>query len=118
MAVAGQSRVSKVRRIMLKVAWSAERRPTHYYVHTIPGLEGIAREELEEHVEGLTLEGFKAYLLAMGLCSFRRPPEASSLLRLRIAEDVFVVLARVPDVPTGSVRASTICSVRWKPSWR
>jgi len=84
-----------------RMAWSAERRPTHYYVHTIPGLEGIAREELEENVEGLTLEGFKSVPARNGIVLFSTPAEASSLLRLRIAEDVFVVLARVPDVPWG-----------------
>jgi 23S rRNA G2445 N2-methylase RlmL len=70
-------------------------------VHTIPGIEGIARDELASTVEGFQLEGFKVVPARNGLVLFSTPEEASNLLKLRISEDVFVVLARVPEVPWG-----------------
>ncbi|MHB1319082.1 MAG: methyltransferase domain-containing protein [Anaerolineae bacterium] len=78
-----------------------ERRPTQYYVHTIPGIEGIARDELESTIEGFELEGFKTVPARNGMVLFSTPADARDLLRLRVAEDVFVVLARLPEIPWG-----------------
>lgn len=80
---------------------SAERRPTQYYVHTIPGIEGIAHDELESTVEGFQLEGFKTVPARNGMVLFSTPADARDLLRLRVSEDVFVVLARLPEIPWG-----------------
>jgi tRNA (guanine6-N2)-methyltransferase len=80
---------------------SRERRPTQYYVHTIPGIEGVARDELESDIDGFDLEGFKVVPERNGIVLFSTSADASSLLKLRVSEDVFVVLARVQEIPWG-----------------
>jgi 23S rRNA G2445 N2-methylase RlmL len=78
-----------------------ERRPTQYYVHTIPGIEGIARDELERSIDGFELDGFKTVPSRNGLVLFSTPDDAGRLLKMRISEDLFVVLARIPEIPWG-----------------
>jgi len=79
----------------------SERRPTLYYIHTIPGIEGVARDELATLLGVFVLEGFKTVPDRNGMVVFSTTEDARRLMDLRLAEDVFVLLARVPDIPWG-----------------
>jgi tRNA (guanine6-N2)-methyltransferase len=76
-------------------------RPTEYYLHTLPGIEGIAWEEVQERVDAATLEGFKVVPGRNGIVLFSTLAEPSVLTSVRTAEDLFWAVARVPDVPWG-----------------
>lgn len=78
-----------------------ERRPTQYYVHTIPGIEGIARDELESRLDDCSIDGYKTVPERNGMVLFSTAIAAPTLLQLRVAEDVFVVLGRLQEIPWG-----------------
>ncbi len=79
----------------------SERRPTQYYVHTIPGIEGIARDELESRLPDCSIEGYKTVPERNGMVLFSSAVAATNLVQLRVTEDVFVVLARLQEIPWG-----------------
>lgn len=68
-----------------------------YYVMTMPGLETLAFNEIRAHIADATLVKF-----ARGIALFRSAASPIDFLDLRMAEDVFVVLAHI--VGLGSSR--------------
>ena len=82
--------------------------PRRYYVHTLPGFETVAGEELRSRFPEATLEGYKQVPERNGLAIFSYPGDPKDLLALRTIEDFFVVAARLPKVPWGYEGLSTI----------
>ncbi|MGI6367501.1 MAG: methyltransferase domain-containing protein [Anaerolineae bacterium] len=80
---------------------ATQHRSTDYYVHTIPGIEGIARDELADLLPDMQLAGFKTVPERNGLVLFSTSEPAERLLSLRVAEDAFVTLGRLPEIPWG-----------------
>ncbi len=75
--------------------------PPLYIAHTMPGLETIAGDEVRARLEGARLQGFKHLPQRNGLALFDYAGDPADLLKLRTAEDVFVVAARLPKAPWG-----------------
>jgi len=63
----------------------SERRPTLYYIHTIPGIEGVARDELATLLGVFVLEGFKTVPDRNGMVVFSTTEDARRLMDLRLA---------------------------------
>ncbi len=76
-------------------------RPTDYYLHTLPGIEGIAWEEVQERVDSATLDGFKVVPGRNGIVLFSTLADPADLTAVRTGEDLFWTMARVPEVPWG-----------------
>ncbi len=76
-------------------------RPTDYYLHTLPGIEGIAWEEVQEQVDAAELQGFKVVPGRNGILLFSTLADPAVLTRVRTGEDLFWTMARVPEVPWG-----------------
>ncbi len=76
-------------------------RPTQYYVHTIPGIEGVTWDEVQEVVTPVSLEGFKSVPGRNGMVLFATRAGPDDLIKLRTAEDLFHTVARISDVPWG-----------------
>lgn len=81
--------------------------PRLYYVHTMPGLEGVAAEELVRFPEAAHV-GYKQIPKRNGLALFTYAGDPADLLTLRTIEDLFVVAARIPKVPWGYEGLSAI----------
>jgi 23S rRNA G2445 N2-methylase RlmL len=79
-----------------------------YYVHTLPGLERLAWSEITARLDGVASEGFKIMPGRNGLTMFSEVDADAELTNLRMAEDVFAVLARVNDLPWGRKGLSMI----------
>lgn len=79
-----------------------------YYIHTMPGLEGVAAEELKARFPEASLEGYKQIPERNGLALFTYAGNPEDLLTLRTIEDLFVVAARLPKVPWGYEGLSAI----------
>ena len=77
------------------------RQKSHYYAHTMPGLEKVAWSEIDSRLKRATLEGFKVIAGRNGLVLFGYDGDADDLLRLRTTEDVYFVLSRIPKLPWG-----------------
>ncbi len=82
--------------------------PHRYYVHTMPGLESVAGEELKARFPEATIESYKRIPERNGLALFTYAGDAADLLALRTIEDLFVVAARFPKVPWGHEGLSAI----------
>lgn len=80
---------------------SRSSRATEYYAHTLPGLEGIAWDEVQELADSATLQGFKAVPGRNGIVMFAAQADPVELLSLRTAEDLFWTAARIPELPWG-----------------
>ena len=72
-----------------------------YYAHTMPGLEKIARAEIEARLRGARYECSRAVRGRNGLVLFAYDGEPGDLLKLRTVEDVFFLLARVSKLRWG-----------------
>lgn len=75
--------------------------PRSYYLHTMPGLETVAGDEARARLTGVTLQGVKQIPKRNGMALLNYDGDPDDLLRLRTAEDVFVVAARLPKAPWG-----------------
>ncbi len=76
-------------------------RPTDYYIHTLPGIEGIAWEEVKERAPAAEIQGFKVVPGRNGIVLFGTRATPAELLALRTGEDLFWTALRIPDVPWG-----------------
>jgi 23S rRNA G2445 N2-methylase RlmL len=88
----------------------AGRRPAPLFLaHVVPGLDELAWEELHERAPGArqvaTWSGFDRRASAL---LFRSNADVHDLLALRLAEDVFAVIATAPDLPPGRAGLRTI----------
>ncbi len=94
-------------------------RATIYYAHTMPGLERIAGNEIWGRLQGASVKGFRTVRDKNGLVLFDYDGNPRNLLELRTAEDVFVLLAHMPEVPRGYQSLSTVCeTLRRSPAVR
>jgi len=74
---------------------------TPYFAHTMPGIERIAWQEIQERLAGASLQGYKTIPRKNGIVLFDFAGSESNLSRLATVEDVFAVLVRIPRVPWG-----------------
>lgn len=72
-----------------------------YLAQTMPGLEHVSWLEIHHRLKGTALEGYKTIQDRNGMVLFRYGGEPEDLLALRTAEDVFMVVERVPRVAWG-----------------
>jgi tRNA (guanine6-N2)-methyltransferase len=72
-----------------------------YLAHTMPGLEQVSWLEVRRRLAGAHLEGYKTIRDRNGMVLFRYGGDPEDLLSLRTAEDVFLVVERVPQVAWG-----------------
>lgn len=70
-----------------------------YLAQTQPGFEAIAADEIERALDGATVRGTRSVADKNSMLLFDYPGDARDLLELRTVEDIFVVLATLPDVP-------------------
>jgi 23S rRNA G2445 N2-methylase RlmL len=70
-----------------------------YLVQTQPGFEAIAANEIEQSLDGATLRGTRSVADKNGMLLFDYNGDARDLMQLRTIEDLFVVLATLPDLP-------------------
>lgn len=75
------------------------RSPLLYLAHTQPGFEAIAADEVERSLDGARLRGTRAVADKNGMLLFEYPGDPRDLLALRTIEDLFVVVATLPDPP-------------------
>jgi 23S rRNA G2445 N2-methylase RlmL len=69
-----------------------KRAKTAYYAHTLPGLENIAWEEIEDHLPGVEYQGTKIVAGKNGLVFFNYGGQIDDLLDLRTTEDIFAIV--------------------------
>jgi tRNA (guanine6-N2)-methyltransferase len=69
-----------------------------YLAHTQPGFEAIAAGEIEE-LDGAKLHGTRVVADKNGMVLFEYPGDLHDLLALRTIEDLFVVVATLPETP-------------------
>jgi 23S rRNA G2445 N2-methylase RlmL len=73
-----------------------------FMAHVVPGLEGLAWEELLERADGAErVATWSAVDRRAGVLLFRTRESLSSLLDLRLTEDVFAVVAFTKRLPAG-----------------
>ena len=72
-----------------------------YLAQTMPGLEHVSWLEIRRRLQGTSLEGYKTIRDRNGMVLFRYVGDPEDLLALRTAEDVFMVVERVPRVAWG-----------------
>jgi len=76
-----------------------QKQPT-YLAHTLPGFEAIAIEEITKRFAGAVVRGTHTVADKNGLVLFDYAGDVRDLLDLRTIEDLFVVVARLADLPT------------------
>lgn len=76
-------------------------RRTHptYLAQTQPGFEAIAVDEIERQIEEAAVRGTRAVPGKNGMVLFDHGGDARELLALRTIEDLFVVVATLPELP-------------------
>lgn len=70
-----------------------------YLAQTQPGFEAIAADEIARQLEGAAVRGTRGVADKNGIVLFDYDGDAGDLLGLRTVEDVFVLLATLPDLP-------------------
>src|SRR5690242_13051857 len=70
-----------------------------YLVQTQPGFEVIAADEIAQTLEGAKVRGTRAVADKNGALLFDYGGDARDLIALRTIEDLFVILATLPDLP-------------------
>jgi tRNA (guanine6-N2)-methyltransferase len=70
-----------------------------YLAQTQPGFEAIAADEIAQTLEGAILRGTRTVADKNGMLLFDYNGDAGDLMALRTIEDLFVVLATLPDLP-------------------
>lgn len=71
-----------------------------YLAHTQPGFEVIAVEEAQQQLDRLKIESTYSVGDKNGMLLFRHSSDVDDVLGLRTIEDVFVVVADIPNLPT------------------
>src|SRR6266540_47089 len=70
-----------------------------YLVQTQPGFEAIAADEIAQALDGAIVHGTRSVADKNSMLLFDYNGEARDLMELRTIEDLFVVLATLPDLP-------------------
>src|SRR5215217_1056692 len=70
-----------------------------YLVQTQPGFEAIAADEIVQTLDGAIMRGTRSVADKNGMLLFDYSGDARDLMELRTIEDLFVVLATLPDLP-------------------
>jgi 23S rRNA G2445 N2-methylase RlmL len=70
-----------------------------YLAQTQPGFEVIAADEIDRALDGAVVRGTRSVADKNGMLLFDYPGDARDLLELRTIEDLFVVVATLPDLP-------------------
>jgi tRNA (guanine6-N2)-methyltransferase len=82
--------------------------PAQYYIHTLPGLETIAWTEIHARFPDTTLVDTRVVPERNGMAIFSYGGDTAPLLRLRTAEDLFVLVERLPRIAWGYEGVSQI----------
>ncbi len=70
-----------------------------YIAQTQPGFEAIAAQEIRSRIKGASVRGTRTVGDKNGMVLFSYAGDASELLALRTAEDVFVLVTSLRDLP-------------------
>ncbi len=70
-----------------------------YLAQTQPGFEAIAADEIAQALDGAIVHGTRSVADKNSMLLFDYNGEARDLMELRTIEDLFVVLATLPDLP-------------------
>jgi 23S rRNA G2445 N2-methylase RlmL len=70
-----------------------------YLAQTQPGFEAIAAQEIADALDGAVLRGTRAVADKNGMALFEYAGDPQDLLELRTVEDIFAVVATLPDLP-------------------
>ncbi len=70
-----------------------------YLAQTQPGFEAIAADELTQSLDGARVLGTRSVADKNGMLLFDYNDDARDLMELRTIEDLFVVVATLPDLP-------------------
>lgn len=78
---------------------AVSRKQLAFIAHTQPGFQAIAAEEIAGRLDGARIQGTRVAADKNGMVLFEYAGEARDLLALRACEDIFVVVASLPDLP-------------------
>ena len=70
-----------------------------YLAQTQPGFEAIAADEIAQSLDGAIMRGTRSVADKNGMLLFDYNGDARDLMQLRTIEDLFVVIATLPDLP-------------------
>jgi 23S rRNA G2445 N2-methylase RlmL len=70
-----------------------------YLAQTQPGFEAIAADEIAQTIEGVIVRGTRSVADKNSMLLFDYSGDAHDLMELRTIEDLFVVIATLPDLP-------------------
>jgi tRNA (guanine6-N2)-methyltransferase len=70
-----------------------------YLAQTQPGFEAIAADEIAQSLDGAIVQGMRSVADKNGMLLFDYTGDARDLMELRTIEDLFVVIATLPDLP-------------------
>src|SRR5690349_17786717 len=70
-----------------------------YLAQTKPGFEAIAADEIAQSLDGAIVQGMRSVADKNGMLLFDYTGDARDLMELRTIEDLFVVIATLPDLP-------------------
>ncbi len=82
--------------------------PASFYAQTMPGIEEVARREIQSSDPAGECLGLRTYEDKNGLVLFEYERDPTSLLRLRTTEDVFFLTNWVQGVPTDRAGLRTL----------
>jgi len=70
-----------------------------YLAQTQPGFEAIAADEIAQSLDGAIMRGTRSVADKNGMLLFDYSGDVRDLMELRTIEDLFVVIATLPDLP-------------------
>src|SRR4051794_5728099 len=70
-----------------------------YVAQTQPGFEAIAADEIAQALDGAIVRGTRSVADKNGMLLFDYSGDARDLMQLRTIEDLFVLVATLPDLP-------------------
>ncbi|MEO7909402.1 MAG: methyltransferase domain-containing protein [Roseiflexaceae bacterium] len=79
-----------------------------YLAQTQPGFEAIAADEIAQTLDGAIMRGTRTVADKNGMLLFDYSGDARELMELRTIEDLFVVVATLPDLPPTRDALSTL----------
>ena len=71
----------------------------NYLAQTQPGFEAIAADEIAQALDGAIVRGTRSVADKNGMLLFDYSGDARDLMQLRTIEDLFVLVATLPDLP-------------------
>ena len=77
-----------------------KRTPPAFLAHTQPGFDAIAADEIARQLEGATVRGTRVAADKNGMVLFDYRGDVRDLLSLRSIEDLFALVATLPDLPS------------------